>query len=442
MSERSSAAADCRFSKQKMNNQQFVTANYSFFQYNLFQLSLFNRKFQIDYEFSFERKMTELEELRNKINEIDQQIIALLGKRREISGKVIEIKERYDFPLRDKAREKELIEKLIQLGKEYNVDENLIKKIYTIIIDDSVKLQQNYLYKLTEQNEYDKNKIRISIQGIKGSYSYLATKKFFKNQKKTLEFYSYKKFEDVIHSVESGEADYAVLPIENTTSGGINEVYDLLLHTALSIIGEESYEVKHCLSAIEDVPLNKIKKIFAHYQAAAQCSNFLANLSDVSVEFYADTAMSVQKIKEENNPEYAAIASEDAAKLFGVEIIRRNIANQSQNFTRFIICARKPVELDLRIESKTSIIFATTHSPGALAEVLNIFKKYHLNLTKLESRPIIGNPWEEMFYLDFEGNIADEKVKNALEEINPFTRFIKVLGSYPKNEISKFNEEN
>ncbi len=381
--------------------------------------------------------MSELESLREQINSVDAKIIELLGKRRELSRKVIEIKERYDFPLRDKKREEELIAKLVELGQKHNVAETLIRKIYAAIIDDSVKLQQNYLYKLTEQNEYDSEKIRIAIQGIKGSYSYLATRKFFSGQKKQLEFFGYKKFDEVIHSVETGEADYAVLPIENTTSGGINEVYDLLLHTALSIIGEEQYEVKHCLSAVSQVPIEKIKKIFAHHQAAAQCSNFLASLPDVSVEYYADTAMSVQKIKEENNPEYAAIASEDAAKLFEVEILQRNIANQSKNITRFIICARKPVELDLRIESKTTIIFATTHSPGALADVLNVFKKYSLNLTKLESRPILGNPWEEMFYLDFDGNIADEKVRNALEEINPYTRFIKILGSYPKNEISK-----
>ncbi len=381
--------------------------------------------------------MSELENLRKQINEIDSQIIALLGKRREVSRKVIEIKERYDFPLRDKKREEELLIKLVELGKKHNVSETLIRKIYSVIIDDSVKLQQNYLYKLTEQNEYDNDKVRIAIQGIKGSYSYLASRKFFSGQKKRLEFLGFNRFDEVIHSVEAGEADYAVLPIENTTSGGINEVYDLLLHTALSIIGEEQYEVKHCLAAVKQTPIENIKKIFAHYQAAAQCSNFLAKLHDISIEYYADTAMSVRKIKEENNPEYAAIASEDAAKLFEVEILQRNIANQSKNITRFIICARKSVELDLRIESKTSIVFATTHSPGALAEVLNVFKKYSLNLTKLESRPIMGNPWEEMFYLDFEGNVADKNVSRALEEINQFTRFIKVLGSYPKNEISK-----
>ncbi len=379
--------------------------------------------------------MSELKKLREEINRIDEKIIALLGERRKLSKEVIEIKERYDFPLRDKKREAELLGKLVELGKERGVDSTLIKKIYSEIIDDSVKLQQNYLYKISEQNELVDGKIVVAIQGIKGSYSYLSSKKFFKESGKKLEFLSYKRFDEVVHAVEKGEADYAVLPIENTTSGGINEVYDLLLHMTLSIVGEERYEVRHCLAATEETAPGKIKKVFAHYQAAAQCSNYLATLPDVSLEYYADTAMSVQKIKEENNPLYAAIASEDAAKLFGVKILRRNIANQVNNITRFLICARKPVELDLRIESKTSLVISTSHTPGSLAEVLNIFKKHDLNLTKLESRPIIGNPWEEMFYLDFEGNIAERRVMKAIEELNPHTRFVKILGSYPKNEI-------
>jgi chorismate mutase/prephenate dehydratase len=381
--------------------------------------------------------MSELKKLREEINKIDRKIVALLGERRKLSEKIIEIKERYDFPLRDKTREAELLAKLIELGKKSGVDSTLIAKIYAEIIDDSVKLQQNYLYKISEQNELVDGKIKIAIQGIKGSYSYLTSKKFFKDSGKELEFLSYKRFDEVVHAVEKGEADYAVLPIENTTSGGINEVYDLLLHMTLSIIGEERYEVRHCLAATEDINPGRIKKIFAHYQAAAQCSNFIATLPDAALEYYADTAMSVQKIKEENNPELAAIASEDAAALFGVKILRRNIANQVNNITRFIICARKPVDLDLRIESKTSLIFSTSHTPGSLSEVLNIFKKYDLNLTKLESRPIIGNPWEEMFYLDFEGNIADKKVQTAIEELNPHTRFVKFMGSYPKNELEK-----
>lgn len=174
-----------------------------------------------------------------------------------------------------------------------------------------------------------------------------------------IEFISKLTFEEVVRAVETGEADYAMLPVENTTSGGINEVYDALLHTTLYIIGEEKFHVKHCLVSTEETPINRIKKIYAHVQAVAQCSKFLATLPYTKIDYYPDTAMSVQKVKEENNPENAAIASEEAAKIFGLPIIRTNIANQSENYTRFLIAARKPIEVDLRIPCKTSLVMAT-----------------------------------------------------------------------------------
>ena len=136
--------------------------------------------------------------------------------------------------------------------------------------------------------------------------------------------------------------------------------------------------------------------------------------------------MSAQKIKDENNPEFGAIASEEAAKVIGVNILKKHIANQEENYTIFLICARKPIKVDRRIPSKTSLILATSHTPGSLVDALSVFRKYNLNLTKLESRPILGNPWEEMFYLDFEGNIEDPKVKQVLEDVNLYQRFIKI----------------
>ena len=252
-----------------------------------------------------------------------------------------------------------------------------------------------------------------------------------------MSFVSYNRFEEVVQAVENGEADYAMLPIENTTSGGINEVYDLLLHTTLSIVGEEKFEVKHCLVTAENENVKNIKKIYAHYQAAAQCSNFIATLKGCSIEYFADTAMSVRKISEEKNSEYAAIASKEASEIFNVKIIRENIANQTENYTRFIVCTRKPISVDQRIPCKTSLVLATSHTAGSLVDALSVFRKYDLNLTKLESRPVLGNPWEEMFYIDFEGNILSENVKNALEELNPHTRFVKMLGCYPNRDIQR-----
>jgi len=381
--------------------------------------------------------MKNIENLRNNINKVDEKILNLLSERRKFSKEVILTKDTTDKPIRDKERESQLLKRLIKLGKEKGLDSNFVTKVFYEIIEDSVRIQQQHVLNIAGKTGEAKTVFKISIQGIEGAYSYLAANKFFANQNKHLEFIGKKRFDDVIKSVESGEADFAFLPIENTTSGGINEVYDLLLHTNLSIIGEEVFKIKHCLVSYKEVPITKIQKIYAHYQTAAQCSKFLETLPDVAIEYFADTAMSVQKIKEKKNPNYAAIASEEAADIFKVKVIRRNIANQSENFTRFLVIARKPIDVDLRIPSKTSLVLATSQEPGALVEALSVFRNYGVNLTKLESRPILGNPWEEMFYVDFVGNIQDDKVQTVMAELGKYTRFLKVLGSYPTQEIHR-----
>ncbi len=383
------------------------------------------------------KNVKNLESLREKINAIDEKIIKLLSERRSLSKEVALAKEKSNSPIRDQKREEELLRRLIKLGKKFNLDSNFLSKVYYEIIEDSIRLQQNYVQSLLNKKDNRKKTITIAIQGIEGSYSYLASHKFFALSDFKLNFLFKRRFDEVVNAAEKGEADFAVLPIENTTSGGINEVYDLLLHTTLSIIGEEKFQVKHCFVALDDIPFQKIKKVYAHYQAAAQCSKFLESLPHVAIEYFDDTAMSVQKIKEEGNLSHAAIASEEAAKLFHVKILKKDIANQSENYTRFLIASRKPQTIDERIPCKTSIIMATSHTPGSLVEALNVFRKYNVNLTKLESRPIIGNPWEEMFYLDFEGNIASETIQKVLDELGQFTRFMKVLGSYPSQELER-----
>lgn len=280
-------------------------------------------------------------------------------------------------------------------------------------------------------------KIKVAIQGIEGSYSHLTSEKFFSNSESEIELVSKRRFADVIKAVENNEADYALLPIENTTSGGINEVYDLLLKTNLAIIGEEVFHVQHCLVGIDRIPLDQITKIYAHHQAAVQCSRFLETLPNCKIEYFDDTAMSVQKIKREGNKNFAAISSEQAAQLFELPILKRDIANQSENYTRFIIASRHPVKVDSKIKCKTSLVLATEHKPGSLVRALSILDKFNCNMTKLESRPIIGNPWDEMFYLDFEGNIENEIVKEMLSELEKNTNFLKILGCYASKTFRK-----
>ncbi len=376
-----------------------------------------------------------IKDLRENINEVDASIVKLLAERRKLSKKVVETKEENDKPIRDLEREKKLLSKIISLGKKSGLDSHYVSKIFYDILEDSIRLQQKHFQSSFFDNGTDV--IRVAIQGIDGSYSSLAAKKFFAQFEKEIIFITKKRFDEVAKEVEEGRADFALLPIENTTSGGINEVYDLLLHTTLSIVGEEIYQVKHCLVGTKDSTIGKLKKIYAHYQAASQCDKFLSTLPNCAVEYFADTAMSVQKIEEENNPEFGAIASEDAANLFNVKILQKGIANQEENYTRFIVCSRKTQDIDFRIPAKVSLVMATAHTSGSLVNALTVFKTHNVNMGKLESRPILGNPWEEMFYVDFDGNIKDQRIQDMLDELGIHTRFLKVLGCYPSRDITK-----
>lgn len=376
-----------------------------------------------------------MQEIRKKINYIDEQILKLLSERRTLSLEIVKFKNQEKSSIRDREREKELLTRLIETGKSYGLDAHYISKIFYEIIDDSVKLQNKFVQQIENENSLS-DVITVAIQGIEGSYSYLASKSFFGSQK-DLVFKKLKTFDEVVESVEDGEAEFAVLPIENTTSGSINEVYDALTSGDLNIIGEEIFQVKHCLVGIEDIPLNQIKKIYAHYQAARQCSKFLKSLPKAEVEYFEDTAKSVEKIKEEGNKYFCAIASKEAAGIFNVSVLKEDIANQQGNFTRFLICSKNPIRVDERIPAKTSLVLATAHQAGSLVQALSVFKEFGINMTKLESRPIIGNPWEEMFYLDFQGNIQEQKVKDLLDEVGKYTRYLKILGCYPAKDFEK-----
>jgi chorismate mutase/prephenate dehydratase len=381
-----------------------------------------------------------MDKQRQKINDIDTEIIKLLAKRRNLSKEIINFKNENKTSIRDKSREKELLTELIREGKKSGLDSYFVSKVFHEIIDDSVNLQNKIVI---EEDNVDSGSISkgVAVQGIEGSYSYLATNKFFGDSLDQVAFKYKETFEDAVKSVESGETEYAMLPVENTTSGSINDVYDAIIGSKLSIVGEEIFHVKHCLVGLEEIPLNKIKKIYTHIQAARQCSKFLSGFKNASVEYFIDTARSAKKVKDENNPLYAAIASEEAAKLFDVVILREDIANQPGNYTRFLVCSMLPISIDDRIPAKTSLIMATSQKPGSLAEALSIFRDFNINMTKLQSRPIIGNPWEEMFYLDFIGNVTDESVKNLLDELGKHVRFIRVLGCYPAKELEKTKVE-
>ena len=271
-----------------------------------------------------------------------------------------------------------------------------------------------------------KKKIKVAFQGERGAYSEEAAFNFFGNNIETIPCQT---FSQVFKLVEKGSANQGIIPIENSLEGSVGQNYDLLLKSNLRISGETILRIKHCLLAPQKVKLNSIKKVYSHPQALGQCRGFLEKLKCELIPTY-DTAGSLKMIKEKKLKNSAAIASERTAKLYQAKILKKGIESNHQNFTRFFIISKKDSQPTGR--DKTSIIFTTKHLPGALYQVLGVFAVSNINLTKLESRPVIGKPWEYNFYLDFEGHRKDKIIREALERLRDNCLFVKIIGSYPK----------
>jgi chorismate mutase/prephenate dehydratase len=233
----------------------------------------------------------------------------------------------------------------------------------------------------------------------------------------------------VFKVVEEGQVQFGVVPVENSLEGSISRVYDLLLDSALKVCGEIELRVIHCLIASSGAGLDTIKRVYSHPQALAQCRNFLKHLDCELIPTY-DTAGSVKMIKKSGMADSAAIASARAAEIYGMKVIAQEIEDNPNNFTRFFILSKEdspPLGND-----KTSIVFSTKDRPGALHEFLREFASRNINLTKLESRPTRQKPWQYNFYLDFEGHRKDKSAREALENLEKTSIFVKILGSYPK----------
>ena len=268
--------------------------------------------------------------------------------------------------------------------------------------------------------------MKVAFQGEPGAYSEMATIQYFPNA----EYVPMKSFQDVFDSVESGKIDCAVVPIENSIEGSINEAYDLLLQTSMVVSGEIYQRIRHCL--IVNKNTNSISNVFSHPQALAQCRTYLQNRGLEPIATY-DTAGAVKMIKEKRIMDAAAIASRRAAELYGMVILEEGIEDRKNNFTRFLVLSKletKPTGHD-----GTSIIFSVPHAPGALFDVLEEFANRNINLTRIESRPTKETPWEYYFYVDFEGHLCDKIIEEALRSIKRKSAFIKILGSFKRAEF-------
>ncbi|UJF18939.1 prephenate dehydratase [Vibrio sp. SS-MA-C1-2] len=375
-----------------------------------------------------------LNDIRQRVSEVDQQILTLLAERRQISLDVAKSKIQTQKKVRDVAREHDLLLRLIKSGEDLGLDKVYVTQIFNAIIADSVLYQQSFLQQ-TENPDNQMPTTRVAFLGSQGSYSNLASRSYFSRKQTQLIELSCPSFKKIIRTVEEGNADYGVLPIENTSSGSINEVYDVLQHTSLSIVGEITQPIDHCLLTTGETTLNRIKTLYSHPQPHQQCSEFISTLGNIKLEYCPSTAEAMEHVKHLNSLEVAAIGNATSGELYGLTPLQKEISNQNDNFTRFIIVARKPVDVTPLIPAKTTLIMSTGQKPGSLVEALMVFRNHEINMTKLESRPVMGNPWEEMFYVDTEINLHDQRMQIALKELNNVAPFVKVLGCYPIENV-------
>ena len=377
----------------------------------------------------------DLSDIRTQISQLDRNLLKLLAERHRLAFDVVRSKEITQKPLRDIEREKELLQALVNHAESenYQLDPQYVTQIFQRIIEDSVLTQQNYLQdKLNAQS--DEN-VSIAFLGMRGSYSNMASRQFAKKFQANLVELSCNTFAEVFEKVSQGEAKFGVLPLENTTSGSINEVYDLLQHTDLAVVGELAYPIKHCLLTNGNVDLNEIDTIYTHSQPAQQCSQFLAQLNRVHIKYYESSSHAMQMVARMNKPNVAAIGNEDGGKLYGLTNIQSDIANQPNNLTRFIVVAKEAVKVSPQVQTKTLLLMTTTQQAGALVDALMVFKMHDIRMMKLESRPIYGKPWEEMFYVELEANIHTDNMQQALKELESVTSYFKILGCYPSEII-------
>ena len=267
----------------------------------------------------------------------------------------------------------------------------------------------------------------VSFQGERGAYSEAAAKSFFDN----IETIPFATFAEILESTSKGNSEYSILPVENSLEGSVGESYDLLYSTSLNVTGEIYHRVEHCLIGIGK--LEDVDTVYSHPQALGQCRKFIEKHNMRTIPAY-DTAGSVKIIKELNKKNCACIASKTSSLIYNMPIISENIANNSNNYTRFLILSKK--ESTQTENDKTSIIFSIKHEPGSLFRIIENFHKNNVNLTKIESRPTKSNTWEYNFYVDFEGNAKNSKILEMLEKIKQESLFMKVLGSYPSAKLS------
>lgn len=376
--------------------------------------------------------MRDLMELRDQIDEIDQQIVRLFEERMDICQEVAEFKIANGRKVFDKDREHAKLNTLTGLAHN-DFNRHGIKELFQQIMSMSRKLQYQLLAKngvagrlpFIAVDDIERENIRVVYQGVEGAYSHAAMRTYFGND---VNCFHVTKWRDAMEAIAEGAADYAVLPIENSSAGIVADNYDLLVNFENYIVGEQIIKCEHALLGLPGADIRQIKKVYSHQQALSQCEEYLDQHREWLQIPYGNTAMAAQKVARDGDPTQAAVASHFAAEYFGLEVLAEHIYYNKANSTRFIVVTNQ--RIFRKDAKKISICFEAPHSSGSLYYIMSHFIYNNINLTKIESRPIAGRNWEYRFFIDFDGNLNDSAVKNALRGIREEAINMKILGNY------------
>lgn len=372
----------------------------------------------------------DLLESRKEIDEIDQQIVELFERRMEVAKEVASYKISTGKKVFDKKREQEKI-KAVQALVHNEFNWHGIRELFLQIMSMSRKLQYSMLPIEEETEPFQKIKKldlegkRVVCFGEKGSFTEQAMEEYFGSE---IEYFNVLTFKEVMEALKDKRADFGVLPIENSSTGGITDIYDLLVEYDHYLIGEHVVKVDQALLALPGAKIEELKRVYSHPQGILQCASYLEEHNWIQTEEYLSTASSAKKVLEEHDLTQGAIASVRAAKYYGLDVLEECINYESNNSTRFIIISNEKCYFENA--NKVSIWFELPHESGTLYNMLSHFIYNNLNLTKIESRPISGKNWEYRFFVEFEGNLAQPGVENAWKGIKEEASHCRILGNF------------
>lgn len=364
--------------------------------------------------------MENLEYYRAEIDKIDTELISLMEKRMDVAKHIGEVKLKSGMQVLDEKRERKVLESRMEkvTEKEY---EGVIEEFFVKVMALSRGVQQKLI---DSHNMKESLTGRAVYQGVDGGYGSIAASKIFGEN-----IYNVRTFENVFEKVLSGEADYGVLPMENSTTGSITDVLDMLMQHDVYIVGETAIKVEHNLLGLQDAQLDDIKEVYSHEQGFFQCKEFLKD-KNWTLSSVVNTAVGAKSVAEGKDKTKAAIASKRAAMLYDLKVIKEGINSGKANSTRFVIIAPNP-QIP-QGATRAAVAFGVPHVSGALVSALEIFAKHNVNLLKIESRPVIDRMGEYRFFAELEGNINDENMTNAINELKKYATSYKYLGNFKK----------